>query len=318
MRRAERSGRAGVAQGAATVVASGRDCARSRHTGGAGGLPAPRAGRRRQPGVRTRLRDRRLPRRGREAPGAIPVEGRNQDRTGGDAHGLLREPGRGGCEVRAGDGASARASDSAQSVAAGEIRAADFVVSQWANGTLFRAAPGGLVVAGSREGSTRPAPAAQAAAITCVSASKRDPSRAGSNTLKSKAKCPWWWGPDQHRPGPHLHSDFQCYIKVLDGFCRGSRLGAETHCRRYSCCSAGRWQSAGCKQPFHNNVVSLDLFGIEESRPPFMALIGRASVISSASTPAPTAALRRSHQGSFGKQQDHVPPPHPVPVRPPN
>jgi hypothetical protein len=39
---------------------------------------------------------------------------------------------------------------------------------------------------------------------------------------------------------------------------------------------------------------------------------------SSASSPAPVAAPRRSHQGSFGKQQDHVPSPHPARVRPPN
>ena len=40
--------------------------------------------------------------------------------------------------------------------------------------------------------------------------------------------------------------------------------------------------------------------------------------VTSASTRAPTAAPRRSHQGSFGKQPDRVRPPHPVPVRPPN
>ena len=42
------------------------------------------------------------------------------------------------------------------------------------------------------------------------------------------------------------------------------------------------------------------------------------AAISSASTPAPAAAPRRSHQGSFGKQPHHVPSPRPVPVRPPN
>ena len=44
---------------------------------------------------------------------------------------------------------------------------------------------------------------------------------------------------------------------------------------------------------------------------------GRGCSVTSASTPAPAAAPRRSHQRSFGKQPHHVPPPHPVPVRPP-